>query len=131
KKAAANALELLNRWPEPHCPADWVATLAVVAQDEAAHLALVCRLLAQRGGQLARMHKNPYAQELRRLVRNGKGTHELADRLLVSALIEVRSCERFELLGRFAQDTELSKLYAGLCRSEFNHYKVFLRLAGN
>src|ERR1700746_4023207 len=61
KKAAANALELLNRWPEPDCPAMWVSTLAAIARDETAHLALVCRLLQRRGGQLQKMHRNEYA----------------------------------------------------------------------
>ena len=50
KKAASNALELLNRWPEPGCPEDWVRTLAAIASDEAAHLSSVVRLLARRGG---------------------------------------------------------------------------------
>src|SRR5262245_54708419 len=52
KKAANNALELLNRWPDPEPPKSWITTLANVARDEAAHLALVCRLLARRGGRL-------------------------------------------------------------------------------
>ena len=49
KKAASNALELLNRWPEPGCPPDWVQTLAAIASDEAAHLNAVVRLLARAG----------------------------------------------------------------------------------
>src|SRR3954471_11778486 len=86
KKAAANALELLNRWPEPRCPRQWVPTLAGIARDEAAHLVMVCRLLQRRGGRLEKMHRNGYATELRQQVRKGNGTHELLDRLLVSAL---------------------------------------------
>ena len=95
KKAASNALELLNRWPEPDCPPDWVSTLAAIASDEAAHLSLVVRLLNRRGGRLERTHRNPYANALRALVRKGRGNEELVDRLLISALIEARSCERF------------------------------------
>src|SRR5437016_323667 len=60
KKAAANALELLNRWPEPRCPRPWVPTLATIARDEVAHLQMVCRLLQRRGGRLEKMHKNNY-----------------------------------------------------------------------
>ena len=86
-KAASNALELMNRWPEPVCPEGWVTTLASVARDEAAHLNSVTRLLSQRGGKLERLHKNPYAHDLRRLVRKGAGVQELLDRLLVSALL--------------------------------------------
>jgi tRNA-(ms[2]io[6]A)-hydroxylase len=129
KKAAANALELLNRWPEPRCPRPWVPTLAAIARDEAAHLALVCRLLRRRGGRLEKMHRNAYATELRRHVRKGRGTQELLDRLLISALIEARSCERFEALGRVTADADLAKLYQGLYLSENKHYAVFLRLA--
>jgi len=129
KKAASNALELMNRWPEPTCPEGWVNTLASVARDEAAHLHSVARLLSQRGGRLERLHKNPYANDLRRLVRKGAGVQELLDRLLVSALIEARSCERFEVLSRVCQDAELSQFYRSLWGSEFGHYTVFLQLA--
>jgi tRNA 2-(methylsulfanyl)-N6-isopentenyladenosine37 hydroxylase len=128
KKAASNALELLNRWPEPVCPEGWVTTLASVARDEAAHLNSVIRLLSQGGGRLARLHKNPYANDLRRLVRKGAGVQELLDRLLVSAVIEARSCERFEVLSRVCQDAELAQFYRSLCGSEFGHYTVFLQL---
>src|SRR5947199_1447518 len=92
KKAAANALELLNRWPEPSPPENWVAAMTAVSRDEVEHLAVVCRLLARRGGRLTRSHANPYASELHKLVRRGKGTEELVDRLMISSLIEARSC---------------------------------------
>jgi hypothetical protein len=49
KKAAANALELLNRWPEPTEAEDWSRTLAAIANDETAHLSSVLQLLARRG----------------------------------------------------------------------------------
>jgi len=129
KKAASNALELMNRWPEPACPEGWVTTLASVARDESAHLNSVTRLLSQRGGRLDRLHKNPYANDLRQLVRKGAGIQELLDRLLVSALIEARSCERFEVLSRVCQDVELAQFYRSLLGSEFGHYTVFLQLA--
>src|SRR5215210_41194 len=99
KKAAANALELLNRWPEPSPPENWVTAMTAVARDEVEHLAIVCRILARRGGRLTKQHSNPYAGALRALVRQGTGRGELVDRLMVSALIEARSCERFRLLG--------------------------------
>jgi tRNA 2-(methylsulfanyl)-N6-isopentenyladenosine37 hydroxylase len=129
KKAASNALELLNRWPEPSCPKNWVVTLSAVARDEASHLQAVIRLLDQRGGKLERLHRNPYANDLRRLVRKGTGSHEILDRLLVAALIEARSCERFEVLARCCPDLELAQFYRSLWSSEFGHYTVFLRLA--
>src|SRR5438045_8270364 len=80
KKAAANALELLNRWPEPNPPENWVSAMTAIARDEVEHLAVVSRLLARRGGRLTRQHSNPYASELHKLVRWGRGTEELVDR---------------------------------------------------
>jgi len=47
----------------------------------------------------------------------------------VSALIEARSCERFEILSRVCQDLELAHFYRSLWGSEFGHYTVFLQLA--
>jgi tRNA-(ms[2]io[6]A)-hydroxylase len=129
KKAASNALELLNRWPEPDCPDDWVTTLAAIASDEAAHLSSVVRLLKRRGGRLERTHRNPYASALRSLVFKGRGNEELVDRLLISALIEARSCERFDVLARCSQDPELARFYERLSSSELGHYSVFVRLA--
>jgi tRNA-(ms[2]io[6]A)-hydroxylase len=127
KKAATNALELLTRWPNDWLDG-WVETMTSVARDEVAHLAQVVRILTSRGGQLDRFHKNPYANDLRRLVRKGEPV-ELLDRLLVAALIEVRSCERFAVLAAASTDAELSAFYRSLYASELGHYKVFLHLA--
>jgi tRNA-(ms[2]io[6]A)-hydroxylase len=134
KKAAVNALDLLHRWPEtsrlkgdPHD--DWVMALAAVAKDETAHLHAVARLLKKRGGALTRGHKNPYAVALHEHVRRGRGAEEAMDRLLVSALIEARSCERFEVLAGHAEDGELAALYRSLLSSEKGHFTVFLGLA--
>jgi tRNA-(ms[2]io[6]A)-hydroxylase len=127
KKAATNAMELMTRWPDDWTPG-WVETMTAVARDEAAHLAQVTRLLLRRGGRLDRFHKNPYANALRQLVRKGEPV-EILDRLLVAALIEVRSCERFGVLAAVSGDAELAGFYRALFTSEFEHYQVFLRLA--
>jgi tRNA-(ms[2]io[6]A)-hydroxylase len=130
KKAASNALELLNRWPEPNPPENWVAAMTAVAKDEVEHLATVSRLLARRGGRLTKSHGNPYASALHQLVRRGRGTEELVDRLMISSLIEARSCERFRLLGEACEDdAELRKLYRALWASEHGHYLSFIQLA--
>jgi tRNA 2-(methylsulfanyl)-N6-isopentenyladenosine37 hydroxylase len=131
KKAATNALELLNRWPEPSCPEEWVPTLAAIASDESSHLSAVVRILVERGGRLERTHRNDYASRLRLHVRKGQGSEELVDRLLISALIELRSCERFLLLERHcrSRDATLNRLYHRLGSSELGHYQIFLRLA--
>jgi tRNA-(ms[2]io[6]A)-hydroxylase len=127
KKAANNAMELMTRWPDDWTPG-WVETMTGIARDEAAHLAQVARLLMKRGGRLTRGHKSPYSNALRALVRSGTPT-EIVDRLLVSALIELRSCERFALLADAAPDAELAAFYKALFASERGHYRVFLKLA--
>jgi len=127
KKAATNAMELLTRWPDDWLEG-WVEAMTAVARDEVSHLAQVMRLLLARGGRLERFHKNPYANALRQLVRKGEPT-EILDRLLVAALIEVRSCERFYVLALASDDAELATFYRSLFASELAHYKVFLNLA--
>jgi tRNA 2-(methylsulfanyl)-N6-isopentenyladenosine37 hydroxylase len=127
KKAANNALELMTRWPTDWLEG-WVETMTGVARDEAAHLAQVTRILMRRGARLERVHKNPYANALRLLVRKGDPA-EILDRLLVSALIELRSCERFAVLAEASSDAELADFYRALFSSELGHYKVFLKLA--
>jgi tRNA-(ms[2]io[6]A)-hydroxylase len=129
RKAASNALELMNRWPDGAAFGSWAAALSAVARDEAVHLGAVVRLLDQRGGRLERTHHNPYARGLRELVRMGRGHEELLDRLLVSALIEARSCERFGVLARRCRDRELARFYRSLWGSELGHHRAFLALA--
>jgi tRNA-(ms[2]io[6]A)-hydroxylase len=121
-------MELMTRWPGDWV-SGWVETMTSVARDEAAHLAQVVRMLSRRGGRLERIHKNPYANELRLLVRKGQQPGEILDRLFVSALIEARSCERFAVLAAASEDEELAAFYKALYSSELGHYKVFLKLA--
>jgi tRNA-(ms[2]io[6]A)-hydroxylase len=127
KKAATNALDLLTRWPNDWLDG-WVEAMTGVARDEVGHLAQVVRILSSKGGRLDRFHKNPYANSLRQLVRKGQPA-EVLDRLLVAALIEIRSCERFSVLAAASTDGELASFYGSLFSSELGHYRIFLNLA--
>ena len=139
RKAASNALDLLSRWPVPtqidgsHAHAEaagvWTRTLTRIARDESQHLVQVLDLLHARGGAMTRHHENAYAAALHRHVRRGQGLDDLMDRLLVAALIECRSVERFCLLAAKADDGALTRLYGGLEASERGHHASFLRLA--
>ena len=138
RKAATNALELLHQWPDPIPPDDWVSTMTAVAGEEADHLQLVLRLLHKRGGSFSRSHRNPYAKALRDLIRRPGESAEarsnvLMDRLMVSALIELRSCERFAALADYLNghddEPDLARLYKGLWASEHGHFHTFLSLA--
>jgi tRNA-(ms[2]io[6]A)-hydroxylase len=126
RKAAANALNLLARYPDR----PWLqAPLLAIAREELDHYEQVLALLAERGIALAVQSPTGYQAGLFALVR--KGENKLLDLLLVAALIEARSCERFRLLSEHYPDAELRALYRGLLESEARHHGVFVRLAEN
>jgi tRNA 2-(methylsulfanyl)-N6-isopentenyladenosine37 hydroxylase len=125
KKAAANALSLLQAYPElPGLP----ARMARLAREECAHLARVLDLMAARGLTLGRDTGDPYAQGLQKAVRTS-GDGRRTDRLLVAAIIEARSCERLSLLAEGLEDPLLRRFYDELARSEDGHQSLFYRLA--
>ena len=125
KKAAANALSLLQAYPEvPGLP----LLMARLAREESAHLAKVLRALDERGLTLGRDEGDPYARRLFEWVRRTQPERRL-DRLLVAAVIEARSCERLSLLAEGLADPQLKRLYTELARSEDGHQTLFLRLA--
>ena len=128
REAARNALALMRRAPADVDPLAWTSRLNGVARDEVGHLGAVTSRLADRGGELPRSFSNPYAAELRALVRRGEGRDEVADLLLVSALIECRSCERFAHLA--ASDHDLAPFFGSLMASELGHHRLFVTLAG-
>jgi tRNA 2-(methylsulfanyl)-N6-isopentenyladenosine37 hydroxylase len=125
KKAAANALSLLQAYPEvPQLP----MAMARMASEESAHLCRVLALMAERGLCLGPDLGDPYAQGLQALVRHGRDERRL-DRLLVAAIIEARSCERLALLGEALPDPELRAFYRDLALSEDGHQALYFRLA--
>lgn len=127
KKAAANALSLLQSYPEiPELP----ITMARLAREESAHLAKVLQLMGERGLLLSHDGGDPYAQKLQKLVRNSRAERRL-DRLLVAAVIEARSCERLALLASGLTDPGLQRFYRELAQSEDGHQALFFRLAVN
>jgi tRNA 2-(methylsulfanyl)-N6-isopentenyladenosine37 hydroxylase len=125
KKAAAQALSMLSAFPDvPRLG----RAMARLAREEAGHLAQVLQLLDRRGLRLGRDPGDPYAQELQRHVRHPR-TERLLDRLLVSALIELRSQERLGLLAVHLREPELCDFYARLAAAEAGHGELFWKLA--
>jgi tRNA-(ms[2]io[6]A)-hydroxylase len=125
KKAAANALSLLQAYPDiPGLPAQ----MARLAREESAHLAKVLSVMEERGLKLGRDSGDPYAKGLQELMRHGSRERRL-DRLLIAGIIESRSHERLQLLADGLSDASLKRLYAELARSEDGHQKLFVRLA--
>jgi tRNA-(ms[2]io[6]A)-hydroxylase len=125
KKAAAQALSMVAAFPDVPGLARAMARLA---REEAGHLAHVLQLLEKRRLRLGRDPGDPYAQALQKHVRQPTA-ERLLDRLLVSALIELRSRERLELLSKHLPEAELRNFYARLAAAEAGHGALFWRLA--
>lgn len=127
-KAAHSALSLVGRFGG-EAP-EIVAPLVALAKEETSHFDLVHRKIDERGRPLAVPASDRYVVELRRAARQDHRDHPIfLDRLLISALIEARSCERFSLLARGLKSAELRRFYEGLMESEARHYRLFCRLA--
>jgi tRNA-(ms[2]io[6]A)-hydroxylase len=100
--------------------------------EEWEHFSRVLEQLAKRGYQLGKPRKDQYVIALNQQIKKGGSREQqLVEKLLVNALIEARSCERFKLLWKNIEDKELSEFYHELMISEAGHYKNFLKLAKN
>lgn len=127
QKAAGTAISLIVRFPE--FP-DMVDEFTALAREEMEHFALVHQKLKERGLSLGFPRKDPYVQDLASFIK--KGGHrsmQLVEALLMAAMIEARSCERFRILSEQLQDEDLRKFYRGLMASEARHYTLFLNFA--
>lgn len=127
-KAAHSALSLVGRFGG-EAP-EIVEPLLSLAKEETGHFDQVHRRIHARGSTLAIPASDSYVVALRNAAREDHRDHPvLLDRLLISALIEGRSCERFALLSEHLDSHELRGFYGGLMESEARHYRLFCRLA--
>lgn len=127
-KAAQSALSLVARFAG-EAP-ELVAPLMALAKEETGHFDQVHRRLAARDGALDLPGSDGYVVALRREVRRDHGRYPLMlDRLLINALIEGRSCERFRLLSERLGDADLRAFYRHLMESEARHFVLFKELA--
>jgi tRNA-(ms[2]io[6]A)-hydroxylase len=130
-KAASNALSLAARHPE--FPSIVVA-LTNLAREEIDHFQEVYAWLGRRNVDLGPPAKDPYVVALRRALSDLTATSlsPLVDRLLVAALIEARSCERFKMIVDALEGKSLEglrALYVRLFADEARHYRTFVDLA--
>lgn len=129
QKAASTAISLIIQFPEYP---EMVQQMAELAREEMEHFIRVHQFILKRGYTFGKERKDEYVNEIRLFIRKGgKRTDPLIDRLLVAALIEARSCERFKLLSEQMQDPELAAFYRELMESEAGHYTLFITLARN
>jgi tRNA-(ms[2]io[6]A)-hydroxylase len=127
QKAASNAITLIVQNPNL---SDLVQEMADLVTEEIDHFKRVHQIILRRGFVLGRERKDNYVNELARFVIKGGGREaQLIDRLLFSAMIEARSCERFKTLSENINDDELSAFYHELMVSEAGHYAMFIKLA--
>lgn len=127
QKAASTAISLLVTYPEL---SDLVDAMAALAREEMSHFEMVHKRIRQRGLTLGRERKDEYVARINQFFpKTGDRTERLVNRLLVAALIEARSCERFKVLSENIEDAELSQFYWKLMESEANHYTMFLQFA--
>jgi len=125
KKAASTALNLMYRYVEHHT---LLHKLSRLAREELRHFEQVIAIMRARGVDYPQLSASRYAGSLRRQVRSSE-PGRLVDTLLIGAIIEARSCERFALLAP-ELDPQLGAFYYSLLKSEARHFRDYLRLAG-
>lgn len=127
-KAAQSALSLLARFGGEMD--ELRAPLVALAHEETEHFAQVMDRLSAKGGTLPLPGIDEYVSALRKASNEDRGGYPaLLDRLLVSALIEARSCERFKVLSEHLKDAGLRAFYRDLMASEARHFALFRGLA--
>jgi len=127
QKAASSGISLVINYPYLD---DLVAQVTDVVEEEWGHFKMVLDELKKRNLKFGFQRKDLYVNELnKRIKNNGTKDEMLMDKLLLLALIEARSCERFKLLSVYCDDLELRKFYKKLMVSEAGHYKMYLDLA--
>jgi tRNA 2-(methylsulfanyl)-N6-isopentenyladenosine37 hydroxylase len=129
QKAATNAITIVTNNPEYP---EMVTELLALAKEELEHFQMVHAIIVKRGLTFRREEKDAYVVELANYMKrsnNGTRVSGLVERLLFSAMIEARSCERFKVLSENIQDPELAKFYRELMESEAGHYTTFITFA--
>lgn len=127
QKAASSCISLIIQFPERD---KLVEILTPIVAEEWEHFSRVVDQLRKRGFKLGKKRTDTYVVELSKHERKGdRIERQLMDKLLINALIEARSCERFKILWKNLQDEELKQFYYELMASEAGHYVTFIKLA--
>jgi tRNA 2-(methylsulfanyl)-N6-isopentenyladenosine37 hydroxylase len=127
QKAASSCISLIVQYPDFE---KVVATLTPIVAEEWGHFERVLEELRKRNLPFGSNRKDEYVERIQKIIlKGGSRVDQLVERLLLNALIEARSCERFRLLSLEISDPGLSQFYYELMVSEAGHYKTFLNLA--
>ncbi len=127
QKAASTCMSLIIRFFDKE---ELVEQVSPIVAEEWAHFRRVLREMKKRGFKLKTPRKDEYVQSLLDFRKTGVSRDDrLLDALLICALIEARSCERFRLLSLYITDDELKKFYHEFMVSEAGHYTLFIKLS--
>ncbi len=127
QKAATSCISLIQQFPDKE---KLVEELAPIVTEEWGHFRMVLKELSKRDLKLGRQRKDEYVNELLKFQKKGGSREErLLERLLICALIEARSCERFRLLSLHIAEEDLKEFYHKFMIAEASHYRLFIDLA--
>lgn len=127
QKAASTCITLIQSYPERK---KMVREIAPIVTEEWGHFRQVLAEMDKRGLELGPQRKDLYVNAIFKWQRKGGSPDDrLLEKLLTSALIEARSCERFRLLSMHIADDDLKEFYHKFMVSEAGHYRLFLDLA--
>jgi tRNA-(ms[2]io[6]A)-hydroxylase len=127
QKAASSCISLIQRYSAKE---KLVQELSPIVTEEWGHFRLVLAELTKRGLQLGRQRKDLYVNKLLEFeIKGGTDDQRFLDKLLIFALIEARSCERFKRLSEGLDDEYLRMFYRRFMESEAGHYHLFIELA--
>lgn len=126
RKAATTAVNFMSQHPEK---SELIAVMSPLAREELLHFEKVISLMTARGIEYGPLPPSQYGQRLHRHVTKMNGVTRLCDQLIIGAIIEARSCERFSALVSLLSDPILAKFYASLVKAEARHFEDYLRLA--
>ena len=127
QKAATTCISIIVRFAQY---SNVVAELSPIVAEEWGHFRKVLKELEKRNLTLALPRKDEYVNQLLKIEKKGGNLdHAIVEKLLIGALIEARSCERFRLLSLYIQDDYLKNFYREFMESEAGHYHTFIHLA--
>ena len=127
QKAATFCISLIQQYPEK---IDMVKKLAPIVTEEWGHFRMVLHEMEKRQLPLGRQRKDEYVNKLLNFEKKGGSRDDrLLEKLLICALIEARSCERFRLLSLYIAEEGLKDFYHKFMVSEAGHYRLFIDLA--
>lgn len=127
QKAASTCISLIQQFPDKE---DLVEKVAPLVTEEWGHFRQVLAEMNRRGLKLGRQRKDEYVHALFKLERKGGSRDDqLLEKLLIAALIEARSCERFRVLSLNMADDSMQKFYHNFMIAEAAHYRMFIALA--